>query len=117
MKIEVFISSNQSEFAEERKFLADNIRNDSSFDSYFDVYIFEEDNAKSLPSDKIFTSKVEQADIYIGLIGNNYGYEMLMVFLQPNLNLLNSMLKIQIHIFLLRWMIMLMINQRNFLII
>lgn len=75
MKIDVFISSNQTEFAEERKFLVDGIRNDPSFDDYFDVYIFEEDSAKSQSSDKVFTTRVEQSDIYIGLIGNNYGYE------------------------------------------
>lgn len=75
MKIEVFISSNQSEFASERQFIADNIRNDPLFDSYFNVYIFEEDSAKAEPSDIVFTERVEQADIYIGLIGNEYGFE------------------------------------------
>ena len=75
MKIDVFISSNQSEFSDERRYLVENIRNDPLFDNYFDVYIFEEDSAKSQPSDKIFTNRVEHADIYIGLIGNNYGYE------------------------------------------
>ena len=75
MKIDVFISSNQTEFADERKFLVEGIRNDPSFDDYFDVYIFEEDGAKTKPSDKVFTTKVEHSDIYIGLIGNNYGYE------------------------------------------
>lgn len=75
MKIEVFISSNQSEFASERQFIADNIRNDPLFDSYFNVYIFEEDSAKAEPSDMVFTERVEQADIYIGLIGNEYGFE------------------------------------------
>ena len=75
MKIDVFISSNQNEFSEERKYILDNIRNDFAFDNYFNVYIFEEDSAKNLPSDKVFTNQVEQADIYIGLIGNNYGFE------------------------------------------
>ena len=75
MKINVFISSNQTEFSEERKFLVDNIRNDPSFDNYFEVYIFEEDSAKSQSSDKVFTTQVEESDIYIGLIGNDYGYE------------------------------------------
>ena len=73
MKIDVFVSSNQGEFSEERKFIADEIRKDSSFDDYFDVYIFEEDTAKSQSSDKIFTERVEHSDIYIGIIGNQYG--------------------------------------------
>lgn len=75
MKINVFVSSNQGEFAQERKFLVESIRNDPSFDNYFDMYIFEEDSANFQSSGKIFTDRVEQADIYIGLIGNIYGSE------------------------------------------
>lgn len=75
MKIDVFISSNQTEFAEERKFLVEGIRNDPLFNDYFDVYIFEEDSSKTQSADKVFTTRVEHSDIYIGLIGNNYGYE------------------------------------------
>lgn len=75
MKVEVFISSNQTEFACERQFIVDNIRNDPLFDNYFNVYIFEEEGAKSQPSDKVFTEHVEKSDIYIGLIGNKYGFE------------------------------------------
>ena len=75
MKIDVFISSNQTEFAEERKFLVEGIRNDPLFDDYFDVYIFEEDGSKTQSADKVFTTRFEHSDIYIGLIGNNYGYE------------------------------------------
>ena len=75
MKIDVFISSNQTEFAEERKFLVEGIRNNPLFDDYFDVYIFEEDGSKTQSADKVFTTRVEHSDIYIGLIGNNYGYE------------------------------------------
>lgn len=74
MKINVFLSSNQSEFAEERKYIVDNIRNDPLYDNFFDVYIFEEDSAKTQSSDKVFTEQVEHADIYLGLIGNEYGY-------------------------------------------
>ena len=75
MKIDVFISSNQSEFSEERKYIADNIKNDSSLNNYFNIYLFEEDLANKLPSDRVFTNRVEHSDIYIGLIGNNYDFE------------------------------------------
>lgn len=75
MKIDVFISSNQSEFAKERKFLVENLRKDPSFDNYFEFYLFEEDSAKLSSSDNVFTNRVEQSDIYIGLIGNYYGHE------------------------------------------
>ena len=75
MKIEVFISSNQKEFSEERRYIVDTLKNDSTFNKYFNFYIFEDDNANKYPSDKVFTDCVEKADIYIGLIGNYYGYE------------------------------------------
>ena len=75
MKIDVFLSSNQKEFSEERKYISENIKNDPFFNKCFNIYIFEEDNAKKLPSDRIFTDKVEQSDVYIGLIGNDYGSE------------------------------------------
>lgn len=77
MKIDVFISSNINEFSDERKFLVDNLRLDPSFDNYFDFYIFEEDSAESQSSSKVFVNQVEQSDIYIGLIGNDYGNEYL----------------------------------------
>ena len=77
MKIDVFISSNLHEFSNERKFLVDNLRKDPSFDNYFEFYIFEEDSAKSKSSGKVFANRVEKSDIYIGIIGNDYGNEYL----------------------------------------
>ena len=51
------------------------MRKDPIFNNFFDFYIFEEDSAKSIPSDEVFTRRVEESDVYIGLIGNYYGYE------------------------------------------
>lgn len=37
------------------------------------MFVFEEDSSKSVPSDEVFISAVEESDIYIGLIGQHYG--------------------------------------------
>lgn len=73
MVVKVFISSNQSEFAEERKFLFDELAKDSFFSKTIDLFVFEEDSARPLSADEVFISAVQEADIYIGLIGQNYG--------------------------------------------
>lgn len=73
MVVKVFISSNQTEFSEERKFLYDELKKDSFFNETIDLFVFEEDSSKSVPSDEVFISAVEESDIYIGLIGQHYG--------------------------------------------
>ena len=73
MKIEVFISSNIEEFNEEREYIFDSLKNDPSFNDYFDIYLFEKDTTNSFSSGKVFKDQVENSDIYIGLIGSNYG--------------------------------------------
>lgn len=36
------------------------------------MFVFEENSSKSVPSDEVFISAVEESDIYIGLIGQYY---------------------------------------------
>ncbi|WP_407422745.1 ATP-binding protein [Methanobrevibacter sp.] len=73
MTIKVFLSSNQREFAEEREYIYENLKNDSFFGEIIDLFVFEKENAKTLPSDEVFINEVLNSDIYIGLIGENYG--------------------------------------------
>jgi len=73
MVVKVFISSNQAEFSQERKFLFDELKKDSFFNETVELFVFEEDSAKSLPANEVFISAVEESDIYIGLIGQHYG--------------------------------------------
>ena len=72
MKIDVLISSKQNEIEEEIKFLVDSIRNDASFNEYFNVYTFKKDISKSQSADKDFTTQIENSDINITLIKNKY---------------------------------------------
>ena len=73
MVVKVFISSNQKEFSTERKFLFDELKKDSYFSRNIELFVFEEDIARSFSSNEVFLNEVEQADVYIGLIGQHYG--------------------------------------------
>ncbi len=73
--IRIFISSVQQEFSSERKSLAQYIRRDAFLGRFFEVFIFEEMPAKSQSAAQVYLSEVEQTDIYLTLIGANYGYE------------------------------------------
>ena len=74
-KLKVFISSVQTEFAIERKELANYLRHDPLLGTFFEPFLFEEVPADTLSPSKVYISEVADSDIYIGLIGEAYGYE------------------------------------------
>lgn len=74
-RIRIFISSVQSEFAEERAMLCHYIRTDVLLGKFFEPFIFEEVPANEYPTSHVYLKEVEQCDIYLGLYGNLYGYE------------------------------------------
>ena len=53
MKLKIFISSVQKEFAEERRLLADYIRKDALLGVFFDVFLFEEVEACEYHPDNV----------------------------------------------------------------
>ncbi|MEI7673575.1 MAG: DUF4062 domain-containing protein, partial [Deltaproteobacteria bacterium] len=71
--IRIFISSVQKEFAEERSALRDFLRGDPLLRRFFEVFLFEEVPAKDRRADALYLAEVDQAAIYIGLFGNEYG--------------------------------------------
>ena len=73
MVVKVFISSVQGEFSEERKFLHEKINNDPYFSRNVRLFVFEIDGAKTEAANEVFLNEVEEADVYIGLIGQHYG--------------------------------------------
>lgn len=73
--IRIFISSVQQEFAGERSALAEYIRTDALLGRFFEVFVFEEMPAKSQAAEQIYLGEVEQAGIYLALLGASYGYE------------------------------------------
>lgn len=75
MKKEIFISSVQSEFAEERRMLAEYIRQDALFSRYFEPFLFEEQPAQNKSAQKAYLDAAARADIYLLLMGERYGNE------------------------------------------
>ena len=73
MKINVFISSNIDEFAEERKLIKEEISKDPLLKDFFEIYLFEDEMANPDSADNVFINEVEFTDIFIGLIGSEYG--------------------------------------------
>ena len=71
--INIFISSVQREFAEERTMLSAYIRQDALLGKFFAAFIFEEGLAQSASAQQVFLEQVERCDIYLGIFGDEYG--------------------------------------------
>ena len=71
----IFISSVQSEFAQERRALRDFLQDDPLMRRFFDVFLFEDVPASDRRPDALYLNEVEQSDLYVGLFGNDYGFE------------------------------------------
>lgn len=72
----IFISSVQKEFAEERKLLKRYISKNPAYRRLFDTFVFEEDVvAADRRTDEVYIDELRKCDVYIGLIGNEYGFE------------------------------------------
>ena len=76
-RIRIFISSVQSEFAEERAMLSQYIRTDALLGKFFETFIFEDVPANEASPQQVYLNEVEMADIYLGLYGNKYGYSLI----------------------------------------
>jgi hypothetical protein len=74
-KKRVFISSVQSEFAEERQMLFDYLTTDALLGKFFEPFIFENIPALNSTPATVFLNEVEQCDIYLGIFGEKYGFE------------------------------------------
>ena len=75
MRIRIFISSVQREFAKERKALAEMIRKDMLLGTFFEVFLFEETTAQNRSAQSVYLDEVRNSDIYLGLFGTEYGFE------------------------------------------
>ncbi|WP_243668295.1 DUF4062 domain-containing protein [Methanoculleus chikugoensis] len=73
--VRIFISSVQKEFADERAALRDYLRGDALMRRFFEVFLFEELPAADRRTDVAYLDEVRRCDIYVGLFGNDYGYE------------------------------------------
>lgn len=73
--LRVFISSVQKEFADERLVLRDWLRNDPLMRRFFEPFLFEDVPAADRRADEVYLDQVAVCDVYVGLFGNDYGYQ------------------------------------------
>ncbi len=73
--LRIFISSVQKEFAAERRALKQYIQGDALLRRFFDVFLFEDLPASDRRADNAYLDQVDRCAIYLGLFGNEYGFE------------------------------------------
>jgi len=73
--LRIFISSVQSEFADERQVLHEWLCNDPLMRRFYEPFLFEHVPARDRRADEIYLDEVASCDVYIGLFGDDYGYE------------------------------------------
>ena len=74
--IRVFISSVQKELAAERRTVKEFILHDPLLSRFIgDVFLFEDIPAKDRKPDDIYLVEVEQRDIFLVILGNEYGWK------------------------------------------
>lgn len=71
----VFVSGVQKELSIERQAVRDFIRNDALLRKHFTVFLFEELPATDQRADKLYLDYVDRSAIYLGILGNEYGWE------------------------------------------
>jgi predicted HTH transcriptional regulator len=74
-KLKVFISSVQTEFAEERQMLYDYILTDALLGRFFEPFLFEKLPACDIKASKAYLEQVKMSDVYLGIFGREYGFE------------------------------------------
>lgn len=73
--VRIFVSSVQREFAAERAALRDYLRGDALMRRFFEPFLFEEVPAGDRRADEVYLDEVECCELYLGLFGDEYGYE------------------------------------------
>ena len=71
----IFISSVQKELAQERRAVKDFVQADPLLQRFFDVFLFEDLPAADARADAVYLSEVDRCTLYLGLFGNDYGFE------------------------------------------
>ena len=72
-KFKIFVSAVQGELKKERREIKKYIAQDVLLAEYFDVFLFEDAPAKSKSAEDAYLDEVLNADVYIGILGYEYG--------------------------------------------
>ena len=73
--LRLFLSSVQKECAAERAALRDFLRGDALLRRFFEPFLFEDVPAADRRADEVYLDEVARCDVYVGLFGNDYGFE------------------------------------------
>lgn len=75
-RLKIFISSVQKEFAHVRRDLKAFLLGDAVLQRFVaEVFLFEDLPARGQRADEVYLAEVERCDIYLGILGYEYGYE------------------------------------------
>lgn len=74
-QLKIFVSSAQKELAEERHAVKAFIENDPLLRRFFTTFLFEDLPASDRRADAVYLAEVDRCAIYLGLFGNDYGFE------------------------------------------
>jgi len=72
---QIFVSSVQREFAEERRAIRDFVEGDALLRRFFSVFLFEDLPAGDRRVDRVYLEEVDRSGLYVGLFGTEYGSE------------------------------------------
>lgn len=72
-KYKIFVSGIQKELRAERYAVKQAVVENPLFRDYFSTFLFEESPAKGKPAKKSYIDEVRKSDIYVGVLGNEYG--------------------------------------------
>ena len=75
IRLKVFVSSVQKEMEIERQALKTYLKSDALLCRFFDVFLFEDLPAADRRADAVYLEEVGSCDIYVALLGNEYGRE------------------------------------------
>jgi hypothetical protein len=75
IRLKVFVSSVQKEMESERQAIRDYLRDDALLRRFFDVFLFEDLPAADRSADAVYLQEVGTSDIYLAMLGNEYGRE------------------------------------------
>lgn len=71
----IFVSSVQKELQQERRAIKNFVEGDALLRRFFEVFLFEDLPASDRRADHVYLDEVDQAGVYVGIFGSEYGYE------------------------------------------
>jgi len=72
-KMRVFVSSVQDELVNERTAILELVNTDSFLSKHVEAVLFEHQPARTLPAEDAYLSDLETCDVYMGILGYQYG--------------------------------------------